>query len=110
MWTSGELAGKVRRFVDASRPVVRRNLRIRAKWSCAIDGPVRHVRGDNLFGRSLLLDPLLERGNRIEHVWPLTAAAVAHSWRHEQAVRVRELHRTPQQRVDLLVILHAVSR
>src|SRR6185436_17593217 len=46
------------------------------------------MRRENRRGRFSLLAPLLERGERIEHVRSVAAAAVRHAGREEQADRI----------------------
>src|SRR6185369_2676340 len=57
----------------------------------AIDGAVGGVRRDDLIRRLLLLDPLLESGDRIERIRTLAAAAVAHPRHHEQTIAVLQV-------------------
>src|SRR5262245_55115476 len=81
------LTVEARRLVDAAGALVRRVLRIRAQRTGAIDLAVRRVRCRNKIGRLSLLDPLLERRERIELMGPFAAPAVRHARSHEQAIR-----------------------
>ena len=66
------------------------------------------MRCDNLIGRLLLLDPLLEGSDHIEHVGAFTTSAMPHTRRHEQAVCIAD--RRSQRLLHPLVVLDAVAR
>src|SRR6185436_14556764 len=97
-------ADKVRGLIDAARALVRRDLRIRAQRTRAIDRAALAVRRDDHGRRRALLHPLLERADLVEVVGAFAAAAVRHARRHEQTVIAADLAGAAGGLHDLLVI------
>src|SRR5688572_3888055 len=79
--TTGDLrtlAGEILGLVNAARALVARHLRIGAERPRTRDSSVHNLRRQNLVRRLRVLAPLLERGNGIELVRTVPAAAMSH--------------------------------
>src|SRR4029434_350188 len=70
-------ANEVRRIVDAARPHVLRGLGVGTNRTCAGYHPTCHSGSDDLLWRDPLLDPLLERGQRIPRIGPSRGGSTA---------------------------------
>src|SRR3954470_5660138 len=94
------LADEVRSVVDAARPFVYRAVRIGADRPRARNDAAVDTGGDHLLGSDAVLDPLLERGDRVEGVRAArrAAAAVADVRKQEQ----------PREVLDTRVVLAVV--
>src|SRR5712691_12826953 len=106
----GLFANEVGGFVRAARACEDGSLRIRAQRPRALDLAAGHTRRNDPIGRLALLDPLLERGDRIERVGAFTAAAMAHAGDHEQADPCRRLRGAAHRFHDAGVIVDARAR
>src|SRR5258706_13347993 len=76
--TLSNSANKVSSVLDASRPLILRDLRERAQRPAAIDLAVGRMRRQDGGRRLAVLAPSLERRQRVEDVWTFAAAAVRH--------------------------------
>src|SRR3989442_12368824 len=70
-------ADEGRRIVDGARSRVPRHSRVGAEGTRAGRHAARHPGGDDLVRRDALLDPLLERGQRVKRVGPPGGGAAA---------------------------------
>ena len=70
-------ANEVRRIIDAAGPHVPRNLRVGTDGTCAGYHPTCHPRSDDFFRRDTLLDPLLQRGQRVPCIGPAGGGSAA---------------------------------
>src|SRR5689334_22808611 len=93
--------GPARGNVDRAMPVILRLLREFAEWH----GAARRRCGDDAVRPLPMLDPVLERGQRVEIVGAGAAAAMLHPRHHEEPDLVLQLaERLLQRRGELLVI------
>ena len=95
--------------VDVSCPLVRCNLRIRAKRARPINQTVGGMRRENLIRWLTLFDPSFERAHHVERIRSLASAAMPHSRGHEQSKRCLHLG-CANGLNDSGVVLSAVSR
>ena len=72
----------IRCILEISIAVIFRVLRIRAQWSRQLSF---RIRAEHLVRRASLLAPPFERGDRVERVRTVAAAAMPHSGHHEQS-------------------------
>src|SRR6185437_6322043 len=92
-------AGETRRIVDIAISLSARYLWIGAERSGAIDFARSPMGRHNAIRGSVLCDPCIERGKRIENGWARSALAVTHAGNHEQTCEIaatatnRALHR-----------------
>ena len=84
-------------------------MRVRAQRPRAFAFGRSGERRGNLVWRFPLFDPLLERGEHVERIRTVAAAAVPHPRRHEQAIGVIDAGAPPEARHDALVVLRAAS-
>src|SRR5437879_9994985 len=100
-----QAAGEAFGLIGAARALVLRRLRIWAERPRADDAAVRHLRGDDFFGRDAVLPPLLEWGQRIEDAGAFAAATMPHAGRHVEAHGILDPS-LAQHAHQLLVIVH----
>src|SRR5580692_362766 len=98
------LAGEVGCMVGVSAALVHRFLWIRAEGSRKRDAlswvVVDIMRRNDALRRNVLLDPLHQRSEHVEHVCARAAAAVVHPGYHEEPVKLlRPIHRISKRRL-----------
>jgi len=80
----GHRARKVRGVVDIATALVRFDLRIHAERTRESCFAAYHFRRGNLGWRNAFLNPLLQRGERVERSWTRATGAMVQAGYHEE--------------------------